>query len=136
MEKFYGSDVSIALQLYSKSTKISAFEQKTSLCHNPRHICLLTNLLIFLSCFPTEIHPHRPLQDPHSSPLEAGAATDRFSGRASGEVPHWLQSNEYIPKRFRLSVCTTIFKRISRFHFYPKSFMFYINGFVSTSSTN
>ena len=38
--------------------------------------------------------------------------------------------------RFRLSVCTTIFKRISELCFYPKSLMLYINEFVSSSSTN
>ena len=31
---------------------------------------------------------------------------------------------------------TTIFRRIAGLCFYPKSFMLYINGFVSTSSTN
>ena len=34
------------------------------------------------------------------------------------------------------SVCTTILKRIAWLHFYPKSFMLYTNGLVSTSSTN
>ena len=38
--------------------------------------------------------------------------------------------------RFRPSVCTTIFKRIAGLRFYPKYLMLYINGFVSTSSTN
>ena len=33
------------------------------------------------------------------------------------------------------SVCTTIFKQISGFSFYPKCLMLYINGFVSVSST-
>ena len=38
--------------------------------------------------------------------------------------------------RFRLSVCTTVFKRITGLHFYPQYLMLYINQFVSTSSTN
>ena len=36
---------------------------------------------------------------------------------------------EYIPNSIP-SVCTTIFKWIAGLHFYPKSLMFYINGFV------
>ena len=42
----------------------------------------------------------------------------------------------YIPKSIS-SVCPsiTIFKRIVWLHYYPKSLMLYINGFVSTSST-
>ena len=36
----------------------------------------------------------------------------------------------------RPSVCTAIFKRIAGLHFNPKSFMLYINGFVSMSYTN
>ena len=35
-----------------------------------------------------------------------------------------------------LYVCTTIFKWIVGLHFYPKSLMLYINGFVWTSSTD
>ena len=42
---------------------------------------------------------------------------------------------EYIPKSIQ-SVCTTIFKRIAGLIFYPESFMLYVNGFVSPSSTN
>ena len=38
--------------------------------------------------------------------------------------------------RFCLSVCTTIVKRIERLCFYPNCLMLYVNGFVSTSSTN
>ena len=34
------------------------------------------------------------------------------------------------------SVCTTILKRMAGLCFYPKSSILYINGFVSTSSTN
>ena len=41
---------------------------------------------------------------------------------------------EYIPKLIQ-SVCTTIFKRMALLCFYVKSFMLYINGFVSMSST-
>ena len=38
--------------------------------------------------------------------------------------------------RFRLSVCTTIFKRIAGLRYCLKSLMLYINVFASTSSTN
>ena len=38
--------------------------------------------------------------------------------------------------RFRLSVCTTIFKLLAGLCFYVKCVMLCINGFVDTSSTN
>ena len=43
--------------------------------------------------------------------------------------------SSYIPKLIQ-SVCTAIFKRIAGPCFYLKSLMLYVNGFVSTSSTN
>ena len=43
----------------------------------------------------------------------------------------WAYISKSIP-----SVCTTISKRIAGLRFYPKFFMLFINGFVSTSSTN
>ena len=48
----------------------------------------------------------------------------------------WKVFESTFRNRFRLSVCTTIFKRIAELCFYLKCLMLYINGFFSTSTTN